>query len=419
MITVAHRIAGIAFRTESTRSIPGLDNPSYERFRVEEGAIPDVRLRIWRIEADPLTLPPLPAADRERLGRAVHPTAGGLDSPLLRAPPVWERVAEALAAPAQTYLSLGADRVLVYDFAACALDMFYSEAYGHTHEDLPAEEQLDAGEGPGAGQFRLHPLPAAARTLPPPTAAEQARLAQGIDLMGLRLFELAVWQSALLRAALQESIDRADRLQAYHWGDGLMVWNQTQGVVDYFYPAEGGRVVSNAEMRVASNLRQLFAAFLPHFSALQLHSAGLIRNGRAALFLAPDGGGKTTALSRLAGGLLLNDDQVIVRQEGDEMIAHGTPFGTLTDGPIQARLGGLFVLEKALVFELLPYSPADLVKACWDEHLNHLFFLPRPLRLRAFDLLYEVCHRVPVYRMRFPRNHVDWTAIDAALAASR
>jgi hypothetical protein len=90
-------------------------------------------------------------------------------------------------------------------------------------------------------------------------------------------------------------------------------------------------------------------------------------------------------------------------------------LGNMTDGPIHAPLGGLFVLEKAFHFELAPFSPALLVETYWNEHLNYTFFLPRDLKLQAFDLAYEMCHRVPAYRMRFPQDHMDWAAIDAAM----
>jgi hypothetical protein len=191
-----------------------------------------------------------------------------------------------------------------------------------------------------------------------------------------------------------------------------MVWTQDQNTLDLFFIPEYG---DTPEGYVAPSFRQLFAAFLPGFSALMVHSSGLIRNGRAALFLAPDEGGKTTVLKRSDGGQLLNDDQIIVRQEGDGFIAHATPLGRLTSGPCQAPLGGLFILEKATDFELVPVEPAGLVKRLWDEHHIYTFMLPKSLKRRSFDLFYDLCHRVPAYKMRFPRDHVDWGAVEAAM----
>jgi hypothetical protein len=194
--------------------------------------------------------------------------------------------------------------------------------------------------------------------------------------------------------------------------EGVVVWSATRNELDFFYYPLFG---NNPEGRVTAYFRRMFSTFLPRFSALMMHSSGLIRGGRAALFLAKDGGGKTTALRQATEGLLLNDDQIILRQEGDGFVAHGTPLGRLTDGPCQAPLSALFALEKARSFGLEPAKPANLVQHLWDEHRVYTSVLPKPLKLRAFDLLYDVCHQVPAYKMRFPKDHVDWAAIDAAM----
>jgi hypothetical protein len=414
MPTTTHRIAGITFRTEATAHLRRMHEDPYERFRVGNAVTPDVCHRIQRVDEDALTLP----APSKAAVQGAHRTPGALEGPLLRAPAVRERVRAALAMPTSASAWLYPDRAIVYDFRQRILDLFYVDEYGNTLGDLPPEARLHGGTGGPDEQFRLHPIPADAPRLPPLTPGERARWAQGIESMAEKLLDLPILQYAIVRATLQDGLDRGDRLRAYHYLDGVMVWNQTQDVIDFYYPVGGGRfpVLDTAEERVSSNLRQVFATFLPSFSALMVHCAGLIRHGRAALFLAPDEGGKTTVLRLAPDGHLLNDDQVIVRQEGNGFVAHGTPLGRLTDGPVHARLGGLFVLEKAPCFELVPLSPARLVETYWNEHLNYTFFLPRDLKLRAFDLAYEMCHRVPVYRMRFPKDHVDWYAIDAALA---
>jgi len=42
-------------------------------------------------------------------------------------------------------------------------------------------------------------------------------------------------------------------------------------------------------------------------------------------------------------------------------------------------------------------------------------YLPRALRVQAFYFLYDVCRRAPACRMRFPKETIDWDAIDAAM----
>jgi len=318
--------------------------------------------------------------------------------------------------PMQINASVGPGHVVVYDFTHRLLDFFYTEAYA-PRDDRGPEERLRTGDdGPPTRLFRMHEIELDSLTLPPLTEEEQVRFIRIAEISPRIIPKLALLRSPVVRARLQPGLDSVEKMQVFCYLDGLTVWSQTHNTVDYFYPKGGGKLPHQPEERVAFNLRYMFATFLPQFSAMMMHSSGLIRGGRAALFLAPDAGGKSTVLEQATDGLLLNDDQVIVRKEGDTFIAHATPFGRMTSGPCQAPVGGLFVLEKAPHFELTPLKPAPLVKSLWDEHRTYTSILPRPLKQRAFDLFYELCHRVPLYRMRFPKDYVDWAAIDAALA---
>ena len=96
-------------------------------------------------------------------------------------------------------------------------------------------------------------------------------------------------------------------------------------------------------------------------------------------------------------------------------MAHGTPWGKITGGPQSAKVGGLFLLEKAPRFELHPLKPVDAVEYFWKEHLFYRAFLPKNLRLNAFEVINIACHQAPVYLMRFPEDFVDWDAIDAVM----
>jgi hypothetical protein len=167
--------------------------------------------------------------------------------------------------------------------------------------------------------------------------------------------------------------------------------------------------------KVARNFPNLLVTFLPQFAGLMVHCAGLIRNDRAALFLAPDAGGKSTVLKRATDGFILSDDQVILRKKEKIFIAHATPLGLMTSGPGSAPLGGIFILHKSDHFALEPLSPLELLRAFWQDPGNLSRLLPKNLKLRAFDLFYDICHQVPVYRMSFPKHYVDWDAIDSVM----
>ena len=169
------------------------------------------------------------------------------------------------------------------------------------------------------------------------------------------------------------------------------------------------------EYYVAANFRAIFSSFLPNFSAALLHSSGVIRNGKAALFLAPDDGGKSTVIGHSEGDPVLSGDHIILRKEEGVFVAHGTPLGGMTSGPCSAGAGALFMLEKASHFRLDPISPRELLYNLWGEHRNYTFFLPKRLKKQAFQLLSEACYGIPCFKMRFSKNFVDWNAIDRVM----
>jgi hypothetical protein len=158
----------------------------------------------------------------------------------------------------------------------------------------------------------------------------------------------------------------------------------------------------------------LFAPFLPSFSAVVVHSSSLVRDGKAALFCASDGGGKTTVVTHARSGVILSDDHNLLRLDGDTITVCGTAWGRHAQ-PDAAPLGGLFVLEKADHFDLRPLDPLGALRFLWAEHYTYFAPLPHSLRLRALALLDEVCRAVPVYRMRFAQRDIDWDAIDRAM----
>lgn len=388
MLAVAHRIAGIAFRTSSNVCLPRLQEEPFERFRVGDDVAPDVRQRIQKVDAG------------------------------LYAPAVQDRLRAVQDWPAQVSIRMETDHAIVYDFACQELDFFYTEAYAGHSDGLEPEERLVIGDRAAAATlFRIHRVSPLSLTATPLKTEDRERLIHISEFSPQMIPRIPLLRAPAVQDLLRPGLDGLDEMKVFIYLDGLIVWNRIRDTIDYFYPEGGGKPRADPEARVAVNFRYLFAAFLPQFSALMVHCSGLIRHRRTALFLAPDAGGKTTVLEQAAGGRLLNDDQVIVRREGNELIAHATPFGRMTSGPCHAPLGGLFVLEKACRFELTPLQPVALVQSLWDEHRAYTSILHRSLKQRAFDLFYEMCHRVPVYRMRFPKDYVDWDAIDAATTA--
>jgi hypothetical protein len=162
----------------------------------------------------------------------------------------------------------------------------------------------------------------------------------------------------------------------------------------------------------------MLAPFLPNFAACLLHASAVVRDGRATVFLAPDEGGKTTAARLAPGGTILSDDQVLVRRFPDGFRVYGTPWGLHIHGKIKAPCSGIFLLEKARNFSLARLKAREVVAHIWDEVENFLAILPKPLKKKAFTLVCELAAQVPAWRMAFPKDHIDWKAIDEALSAT-
>lgn len=258
--------------------------------------------------------------------------------------------------------------------------------------------------------YRIRGVDSDCLTLPPLSGKELERLSRCVYYPKDGILKVSLLRSPAVRARLHVCLNQPEQVSLELRHSSVVIFDFVRRELDLFYASE------LREMYVDHHVGpSIFASFLPTFSAAMIHSSGLVLNDAAALFLAPDGGGKTAAVKQSTAGLILCDDQIILRKEGDVLMAHGTPWGLITSGPQQAKVGGFFLLERAQHFELIPLKPVDALEYFWDEHPGYRLFLPRYLRLRAFEILYDACHQAPVYRMRFPKDYVDWDAIDAAM----
>lgn len=116
-------------------------------------------------------------------------------------------------------------------------------------------------------------------------------------------------------------------------------------------------------------LRSLISALLLRSGGFMLHSAGLVKNGKAYLFLGRSGAGKST-LSKLAAGRpgaveVISDEINLLRFENGRFVACGSPFwGEMRAAGRQASwpLGGICLLKKARANSAEPCGQADALK---------------------------------------------------------
>jgi hypothetical protein len=163
----------------------------------------------------------------------------------------------------------------------------------------------------------------------------------------------------------------------------------------------------------------LLAPFLPGFDALLLHASAIVRHGRTAVFLAPDEGGKTTAVRLATDGAVLGDDQVLLRRTRGRFQVWGTPWGLHVNAKEHAALAGLFLLKKADGFNLESMPALDLVPHVWEEIKDPLSLLPKPSIKKAFELVCAIAAAAPAWKMSFAKSRIDWEAVDRALGPAK
>lgn len=224
-------------------------------------------------------------------------------------------------------------------------------------------------------------------------------------------------RSRVVRERLAACWNHPDQIAVQHHVFLFTIYDFIQRRADVFYPTERSWILNDSEA-LMEGTRRVFGHFFPLFLASVIHSSAVKRNGRIALFVGPDGAGKSTVSQLATDGIVFGDDRNIIRRVDNEaFVVYPSPWNKIriTDLSQRAPIGGLFLLKKDLEFGLESLSRHDLIQFLWNDNSPQWLFLPDSVRIQAFDLICALCSKLPVYRMRFPKNYVDWDAIDAAM----
>ena len=177
--------------------------------------------------------------------------------------------------------------------------------------------------------------------------------------------------------------------------------------IDVFQTSEHFASVAGGRMGPGS-----FACFLQDFGATLLHSSCVDYSGRAAVFLAMDEGGKTTAARLCDKGTVVADDQTLFKKDGKgRWLAYGTPWTTFTPHPAPTVPCAIFLLEKAESFSLNPLGSLELLASLWNEHSTLSYILPSNKREAMFDIYSNLATSVPAYLLKFSKDYIDQEAI--------
>lgn len=138
------------------------------------------------------------------------------------------------------------------------------------------------------------------------------------------------------------------------------------------------------------------------FDGMMLHASAVVREGKAYLFTAPCGTGKSTHtrlwLENFPDAFILNDDKPALRLEEGIFYAYGTPWSgkTAQNRNVRVELGGICILGRAAENRITLYSGSAALHDILEQTIR-----PRdPLLMgKLLDLLDRLLTRVPVWKL--------------------
>lgn len=148
---------------------------------------------------------------------------------------------------------------------------------------------------------------------------------------------------------------------------------------------------------------------LLRFDGLMLHSSAVVVDGKAYLFTANCGVGKSTHTSlwlKVFGddrAFILNDDKPVLRLEHGVWYAYGTPWSGKhgINRNVKVPLAGLCVLNRGEINEIAPFSGVEAIRAILAQ-------TPKPKdaesRVLVLDLLDKLITQVPVWKLKCNMN---------------
>jgi hypothetical protein len=254
-------------------------------------------------------------------------------------------------------------------------------------------------------RFRLHLLPSCAES-PPKSPLRKEAFKQSVVFFfdeSSPFFDVKDVQQKL-----QEALENPEQVVLEVRKSSMLIVNIARRQLDLFYDQS----VLWPQCIVRP---RILALFLPSFSAFMVHSAAVLRGGKAALFPACDGGGKSTAAGLAPCDSVLSDDQNIVRIVDHKARVFPAPWGKTTNAGHHGELGAVFLLEKDHSFSITEAKRREVVQFLWNENSPYWSFMPKEERIRSFEIIMKALRSVPTYRMRFSKDYVDWEAVDRAM----
>jgi len=160
-----------------------------------------------------------------------------------------------------------------------------------------------------------------------------------------------------------------------------------------------------ADQKEALATYRVFFIKLLDYDGMLLHSSAVVKDGKAYLFTANSGTGKSTHTKIWRqvfgdeGVRVINDDKPAIRFEDGSWYVYGTPWSGKSDFNLNVRvpLAGICILQRGEENTITRASVADAVA---DIFLQTARPKNADVRMKVLGLLDKLLSQVPVWKLR-------------------
>ncbi len=167
------------------------------------------------------------------------------------------------------------------------------------------------------------------------------------------------------------------------------------------------------ELALKHAMTNLYSAFIIHREwGLLLHSACVVRQGRAYLFAGPSGAGKST-VARLSHPLpVLSDEAALVKVSPGRIEVYDSPFRSDVESKRDMEscgLAGIHLLAQSDLIRRVEIRKSEAILSM----LRVVFYWAhnRGETAKVLHMCKTIVESVPVYRLFFQKNDAFWERI--------
>jgi hypothetical protein len=283
-----------------------------------------------------------------------------------------------------------------------------------TLEVVPIKTQIGKSMGPDLEPFISQSLRAPLARFPfaPDLEGDVAN-----QLKRLRSFS----KNTNFKAFLNGS-NNPENVVFYLSNKGCLIRKSDSATSTLFLKARCKRSVKRASIYGALYFTASLA--LPLLNGIVMHGIGINRQGAGLLFLGLSGAGKTTLAQLSDPTEVISDDGIIVEHNGGDYFLAPAPFDQLSSlsqsGNIspehRSRLTMGFFLKKDNRVYLEKVSSLEACPLILKNQIHFFRYFPTHIAKKTFDLVTDLCRKIPFYRLHFTKDPSFWPLVERELS---